>query len=67
MTHLKRTYIPTAVKLLHHLCVYMSHHRDRIVEVIGDENADAFDLVVSSCIALTDILIPFLEVSDGVV
>lgn len=52
-----RTYLPTLKFLLKKICKFVSAHRDRIVEVVGEENASKVDGVVLAC----NILMPVLD------
>lgn len=54
----KRTYLPLLKLLLLRICKYIGEHRDRILQTIGDENADALDGVIAAC----EILMPILDV-----
>ena len=52
-----RTYLPTLKVLLTQVCHFISKHRDRIVAVVGEENANKVDAVVTAC----NILMPFID------
>jgi len=59
-----RTYLPTLIKILRTMCVYIARYRDQILKVIGDGNADVLDGLVTACnvfMAVADVFIP-----DGV-
>ena len=58
-----RTYLPTLKFLLNKVCKFIGNHRDRIVAVVGDENSDLVDGVVSACNLLMPILDEFIP--DG--
>lgn len=52
-----RTYLPGLKFILKRVCKYIGLHRDRIVEVVGEENASKVDAVVTAC----NILMPVLD------
>lgn len=52
-----RTYLPTLKAILKRLCKFIGNHRDRIVEVVGEENASKVDAVVTAC----NVLMPVLD------
>lgn len=52
-----RTYLPTLKFFLKKICKYIGDHRDRIVEVVGEDNASKVDAVVTAC----NILMPVLD------
>lgn len=52
-----RTYLPTLKFILTRVCKYIGIHRDKIVSVIGEENASKVDAVVTAC----NILMPVLD------
>ena len=58
-----RTYLPTLKKILNNVCIFIGKHRDRIVAVVGDENADKVDAIVDACNLLMPILDAFIP--DG--
>jgi len=57
----RRTYLPTLYKTLLFVCSFVADHRERIVEVIGDENVAALDAVITACHVLTAIIKPFVS------
>jgi len=56
-----RTYLPTLVVLLVSVCNYVTKHRARILEVIGDDHATELDNFLLACAAVQDLAVPFLE------
>lgn len=55
-----RTYLPTLVELLLLVCNFVTKHRERIIEIVGTENTDAVDNLLTACTAVRDIAVPFL-------
>lgn len=55
-----RTYLPSLLRFLRIVCNYITRHRDRIVEVIGTNNASKLDDVLAACSVLTDVILPLL-------
>lgn len=56
-----RTYLPTLIHILEHVCHFIVLHRDRIIEVLGTENTTKIDAVVTACHVLTAVIVPILE------
>lgn len=54
-----RTYIPTLIRFLRRVCVYVARYRDTLVEYLPDGGAAALDAVIIACEAL--ILLSGLE------
>lgn len=52
-----RTYLPGLKQLLKRVCKYIANHRDKIVDLVGDENAAKVDGVVAAC----NLLMPVLD------
>jgi hypothetical protein len=61
-----RTYLPTLYRILIALCNFITKHRTRILQVLGEEHTTAVDAVVTACTVLTDIIAPFVQVEPGV-
>jgi hypothetical protein len=57
-----RTYLPTLLTVLEHVCHFIVAHRDRIIKSIGTNNAAKLDAVVTACHVLTEVIIPLIEV-----
>jgi len=56
-----RTYLPTIYTVLLFICAYIAKHRDRMLEVVGTDNAELFDALVAACHALTAIIKPYVQ------
>jgi len=59
-----RTYLPSLLRLLRHVCLFISAHRARIIEVIGVEHTAKVDAITLACAAFEVVAEPFLEEGD---
>jgi len=59
-----RTYLPTLLALLKVVCVFISRHRDRILQVIGTEHADVLDAITLACAAFEAVVGEFIPPGD---
>lgn len=57
-----KTYLPTLLVILRHLCSYIGNHREKIIQFVGEDNAAAVDAVVAACEILTDILLTVIPI-----
>lgn len=60
----KRTYLPTLKAVLLTVCAFIGKHRDKILDVIGEDNAAALDGVITACNVLMPILDLFIPDGD---
>jgi len=55
------TYLPTIYATLLFICAYIARHRERMLEVVGSDNAELFDALVTAYHALTTIIKPYVQ------
>jgi len=53
----RKTYLPTLLKLLVHVCTYITKYQDTIKANIPETSAPLVDAVVAACAALREVLV----------
>lgn len=56
MSHMARTYLPTLVRILHAVCVYIARYREKIVGNLPPDSEPLVDAVIIACNALMDVI-----------
>lgn len=59
-----RTYLPTLYLIMHHLCQFIEAHKERIIEVVGEENRVKLDALSTACGIFEAVVYPYVKPSD---
>lgn len=51
-----RTYLPTLRVVARAVCNYIGDHREKIIQFVGEENADKVDAANTACVILVGLL-----------